>query len=219
MERWILRASLLTGVLVGLVALAWASGNRASVDEVALATKETGTAFESRTLSLGDIELHVVLVGPEQGPKVLLLHGFPEFWYTWHAQMAMLANAGYRVAAPDTRGANRSGKPSDAALYTDHRLADDVIGILDGLGWERAFLAGHDVGGGTAWQLVFEAPDRFRAAVIFNTPHPMTWGQARPEDDDESVSWFRSFFQLPVLPELVARAGDYRGAPLSRVAG
>ena len=123
--------------------------------------------------------------------------------------MAILARAGFRVAAPDTRGANRSGKPSDAADYTDQRFVHDVVEILDQLGWQRAYLAGHDVGGGTAWQLAFEAPERFRAAMIFNVPHPLAWENARPEDDSESVSWFRGFFRLPFLPEMVSRAGDY----------
>ncbi len=209
MKKILIRSMIAVGVLVGLLALVWISGNRDTVDEIEAASAKTGIAFESEMIAVGDLRLHVALAGPRQGPKVILLHGYPEFWYTWHAQMASLARAGFRVAAPDMRGTNRSDKPTDPAFYTGWHLADDVIGILDALGWQKAFLAGHDVGGGTAWQLVFDQPERFHAAMIFNTAHPSTWSQIRPEDDDESVSWFRTFFQIPFLPELVGRAGDW----------
>ena len=206
----IARALGLVGIaLVLLVWVAWVSGNRDPADELAVARSRLSVPLESRRIEAGDVTLHVVLAGPENGPPVLLLHGFPEFWFSWHGQMEHLARAGFRVAAPDMRGYNRSDKPPDPAVYSDAHLAADAVAVLDHLGWERAFLGGHDVGGGTAWKLAFEHPDRFRRAVIFNIPHPRVWEQAPPEDDAETVSWFRAVFRWPFVPELITRAGDW----------
>jgi pimeloyl-ACP methyl ester carboxylesterase len=123
--------------------------------------------------------------------------------------MAALARAGFRAMAPDLRGYNRSDKPADPALYTSDHFVGDVLGLLDAVGAESAFIAGHDVGGGVAWRLVLLHPERVRGAVIFNAAHPLTWERTRPEDDADTISWFRSFFRLPLLPELVARSGDW----------
>jgi pimeloyl-ACP methyl ester carboxylesterase len=151
----------------------------------------------------------VVFAGPEAGEPVLLLHGFPELWYSWHGAMGVLARAGYRAIAPDLRGYNRSEKPAGSGAYTGEAYARDVLGLLDALRIERAFLAGHDVGGGVAWRLVFEAPQRVRRAVIFSAPHPLAWQRANPSEDPDSISWFRTFFQIPLLPELATRAGGW----------
>jgi pimeloyl-ACP methyl ester carboxylesterase len=196
------------GLVVAVLA-AWRSGDRAPVDEVAVARSRLRVALDSRRIEAGDLTLHVALAGPQDGAPVLLLHGFPELWFSWHGQMERLAEAGFRVAAPDLRGYNRSDRPPDPALYTDAHLAADAVAVLDALGWERAFLAGHDVGGGIAWRLAFERPDRFRRAVIFNIPHPRAGDQARPEDAEETVSWFRTVFRWPFVPELITRAGDW----------
>ena len=205
-----MRSSAMAGVLVAtLLAIAWGSGSREPVDEVAHASRETGTFFESRLVEVDGVELHIVLAGPFDGPPVVLLHGFPEYWYAWRTHMAMLARAGFRVVAPDQRGANRSDKPSAAAEYTRQRLADDVIGILDSLGWEKAFIAGHDVGAGTTWQVVLESPQRVQAAIVFNGTHLLALNESRPQDDPDSVSWFRDFFLLPFVPELVSRTYDW----------
>ena len=196
-------------VLVGIVWLAWRSGGREPVNEIALAEAELGIDLESRRIPAGDVTLHVVAAGPEGGPPVVLLHGFPEFWYSWRHQLAALAEAGFRVLAPDLRGYNRSDKPSDAELYGQRHFVGDVLALLDRLGYEDAFVAGHDVGGGVAWRIVLLHPDRVRKAVIFNAGHPFVWRRARPADDAETISWFRRFFRLPWLPELVTRSGDW----------
>jgi len=158
---------------------------------------------------LGVALAHVVFAGPETGEPVLLLHGFPELWYSWHGVMGVLASKGYRVIAPDLRGYNRSEKPPAIEAYTGGRYAQDVLGLLDALGIERCFLAGHDVGGGVAWRLVFEHPERVRRAVILSAPHPLAWERANPRDDPDSISWFRTFFRIPFVPELAVRAGGW----------
>lgn len=195
--------------LTGMGWAAWRSGDRPPVDELAIAKARLGIELESRSVPTGAAALHVVFAGPEQGEPVLLLHGFPELWYSWHGVMGELARAGYRAIAPDLRGYNRSEKPPGKDAYTGAAYARDVIGLLDALRIERTFLAGHDVGGGVAWRLVFEQPERIRAAVILSSPHPLAWQRANPSDDPDSISWFRSFFRIPLLPELTTRAGGW----------
>lgn len=195
--------------LLGVVWAAWRSGDRPPVDEVAIAEARLGIELESRIVPTGAAALHVVFAGPEQGEPVLLLHGFPELWYSWHGVMGVLARAGYRAIAPDLRGYNRSEKPAGIQAYAGAGYARDVVGLLDALHIERTFLAGHDVGGGVAWRLVFERPERVSRAVILSAPHPLAWERANPSDDPASISWFRAFFRLPLLPELAARAGGW----------
>src|SRR5450755_2449921 len=98
-------------------------------------------------LQTNGITLHAAAAGPPEGPLVILLHGFPEFWYGWRGQIAPLAEAGLRVLAPDQRGYNLSDKPAGVAAYALDSLADDVLGLADALGRERLSVVGHDWGG------------------------------------------------------------------------
>ncbi len=100
--------------------------------------------MEHQQIAANGINLHVVQDGPSAGPLVILLHGFPEFWYGWRRQIPYLAAAGYRVWAPDQRGYNLSDKPDGIAAYTLNELAADVIGLMDAAGEEKAFVVGHD---------------------------------------------------------------------------
>lgn len=205
-----LRVLALVALVIAVAAgLAWRSGHRAPFDEVALAERRLGIPLDSRRIDTGEVTLHAVFAGPADGPPVVLLHGFPEFWFSWHRQMAALAAAGFRVVAPDQRGANRSDRPPDRSRYAGQHLRADLLGLLDALGWEDAYFGGHDVGGGVLWRLVYLNPERVRAAVIFNAGHPGMWSEVSPDDDPDSISWYRSFFRLPFLPELVGRSGGW----------
>jgi pimeloyl-ACP methyl ester carboxylesterase len=148
------------------------------------------------------IRLHVVAAGPADGPVVMLLHGFPEFWKGWSRQIGPLAAAGYRVIVPDQRGYNLSDKPKRVADYRLDVLAGDVLGILNALGVARAFIAGHDFGATVAWWLVVFHPERCRAAAMLNVPHPRVM-QRRLQGSFAQMarSWYMFFFQLPTLPE------------------
>ena len=95
-----------------------------------------------RSIESNGIKLHVVQAGPDTGPLILLLHGFPEFWYGWRAQIAALAQAGYRLWIPDQRGYNLSEKPTGLDDYNVDRLAADVIGLIDAAGVKDAILVG-----------------------------------------------------------------------------
>ena len=108
------------------------------------------TGLEHIDIQTNGMHLHTVQAGPQDGPLVVLLHGFPEFWYSWRNQLEPLAEAGYRVVAPDQRGYNLSDKPPGMAAYRVELLAADVVGLIDALGREKAYLAGHDWGAAVA---------------------------------------------------------------------
>lgn len=155
------------------------------------------------------VRLHVVDAGPPDGPLVVLLHGFPEFWYGWRHQIGGLASAGYRVWAPDQRGYNTSDKPAGAASYGVELLAADVVGLIDAAGREKVFVCGHDWGGVVAWRLAAVHPDRVERLVVINAPHGAVFGRhLRRNAAQMRRSWYVFFFQLSAVPEALLRLGD-----------
>jgi pimeloyl-ACP methyl ester carboxylesterase len=160
------------------------------------------TTLEDLTFRNGAIELHAVAAGPPDGPVAVLLHGFPEFWYSWHQQIAPLASAGFRVIVPDQRGYNKSSKPRGAASYALSELTSDVLAIADQLGQERIFLAGHDWGAAVAWSVALLDPQRIAKLAILNVPHPSVMRRYLNRNRRQlRRSWYMFFFQLPWLPE------------------
>lgn len=113
--------------------------------------------------------MHVAEAG--EGPLVVLLHGFPESWYSWRHQLTALADAGYHAVAPDQRGYGRTGGPEEVDQYTQLHLVGDVIGLIDALGEETAVVVGHDWGGPVAWHSALLRPDRVRAVASLSTPY------------------------------------------------
>jgi pimeloyl-ACP methyl ester carboxylesterase len=157
-----------------------------------------------RQIIANGINLHVVQDGPITGPFVILLHGFPEFWYGWRRQIPFLAAAGYRVWAPDQRGYNLSEKPNGISAYTLEDLAADVIGLIDAAGHEKAFLVGHDWGAAVAWWIALKYPERLTKMVIINVPHgAVLMKHLRRNFAQVRKSWYMFFFQLPYLPEIL----------------
>lgn len=128
------------------------------------------TEITHRTIDAGGISLHIAEAGPAGGPVVLLLHGFPECWYSWRRQMTALAEAGYRAVAPDQRGYGGSDAPGTVDAYTIFDLVGDVIGVLDAVGAERAVVVGHDWGAPVAWHTALLRPDRVRGVVGLSVP-------------------------------------------------
>src|SRR5262245_31448018 len=200
-------------VAIAVVAFALASflsGRQPPLDVVAQTARRDGIELDSRLVATNGTRLHVVQAGPSDGPPVVLLHGYPEFWWGWHEQIARLSRAGFRVVVPDQRGYNASDKLADIAAYRVPVLTGDIIGLLDALGVSRADLAGHDWGGAIAWHLAIEHPERFRRLVMFNAPHPRAFKDVRDEPgQEETINWFRTFFQLPWVPEATARLGNW----------
>jgi pimeloyl-ACP methyl ester carboxylesterase len=166
---------------------------------------------ESRFVDTGEVTLHTVQAGPEDGSPVLLLHGFPEFWYCWHEHVRPLANAGHRVVVPDQRGYNRSDKPDGVDAYRIDRLAADIVGILDALDRDAAAVVGHDWGGVVGWWVALHHPDRVRRLCALNAPHPTVFRERfRRSWSQRWRWWYAGFFQVPALPEATLRAGDFR---------
>ena len=156
--------------------------------------------------------MHVAEAGPADGPLVVLLHGFPEFWYGWRHQIGALAAAGYRVLAPDQRGYHLSDRPRGLDAYAVDRLAADVIGLIAARGRDTATVVGHDWGAGVAWWLALRHPSWLERMAILNVPHPAVLLRHLRRDPTQWLrSWYILFFQLPRLPEALLRANDYAG--------
>jgi pimeloyl-ACP methyl ester carboxylesterase len=126
------------------------------------------TATTNRTVATNGVELHVVEAG--EGFPVVLAHGFPELSYSWRHQMGALADAGYHAIAPDQRGYGRSSRPEAIEDYDILHLTDDLLGILDDVGEERAVFVGHDWGSLVAWQMALLHPDRVAGVVGMSVP-------------------------------------------------
>lgn len=160
---------------------------------------------------LDEATLHVAVAGPEDGEPVVLLHGFPEFWWGWRRQIPGLVAAGYRVVAPDQRGYGLSDKPRGAAAYGVRRLAADVAALIDATCGGRAHLVGHDWGGVVAWAVGALYPERLTSLSVLDAPSlSVTGAYARRHPSQALKSAYVGFFQVPVLPELVLSAGGYR---------
>lgn len=152
-------------------------------------------------MQLSDVRLHYVEDGT--GPLVVLLHGFPDFWYSWRHQLPALVDAGYRVVAPDMRGYNLSDKPRKISEYSLDRLATDVVELITALGEPRAHVVGHDWGGVVAWAVAAWHPDVVGRLVILNAPHIDEYRRALAKPKQFAKSWYTGLFQLPGVPALL----------------
>ena len=169
------------------------------------------SSLETLAFQSGEIGLHAVAVGPKDGPVVVLLHGFPEFWYGWRKQIEPLAAAGFRVIAPDQRGYNLSSKPAGVVSYALPELVSDIIAIADQLGQEKIFLAGHDWGGAVAWSAALLYPQRIAKLAVLNCPHPSIMLKFLNTRLRQLLrSWYVFFFQLPWLPETFFSVFNYQ---------
>jgi pimeloyl-ACP methyl ester carboxylesterase len=172
---------------------------RAALCPVTCPTASTagGPAFEHRFVQAGGLRYHIVEGG--QGPLVLLLHGFPEFWYSWRRQLPALAER-FRVVAIDLPGYNLSDPSPDG--YGLQRLVGHLAELVPALGAEQAHLVAHDWGGVLGWGLAMWAPERVAKLAILNAPHPATYlRELRRNPRQMLKSWYVGFFQLPRLPE------------------
>lgn len=127
------------------------------------------TDITHRFIETNGIRMHIAEAG--QGPLVMLLHGFPEYWYSWHHQLTALAEAGYHAVAPDQRGYGQTDRPDQIDQYTRLHLAGDIIGLLDVLGEQQMVVVGHDWGAFVAWDLALLRPDRVRGVSTMSVPY------------------------------------------------
>lgn len=166
---------------------------------------------ESIYRDVNGVELHAVAAGADTDPLVVLLHGFPEFWYGWHRHIAPLVDAGYRVLVPDQRGYNASEKPSGTRPYRVTELTRDVRELLDAENRPSAHVVGHDWGGVVAWYLALRFPETIDRLGIVNAPHPVAFQRTvRTNRQQLRKSWYAFYFQLPRLPEWASKRNDFR---------
>jgi pimeloyl-ACP methyl ester carboxylesterase len=169
---------------------------------------------ESTYRDVDGVRLHVVAAGETEDPLVVLLHGFPDFWYGWHHQLVALADAGYRVLVPDQRGYNLSDAPEGLDAYRISRLSGDVRALIESEGRESAHVVAHDWGGGAAWDLALRHPETVDRLAILNSPHPSVFRETLQSNPRQLArSWYMLAFQLPVVPERVL--GANHGARLA----
>jgi len=158
-------------------------------------------------ITTNGIRLHYVTQG--NGPLMLFLHGFPEFWYSWRHQIPEFAKD-YKVVAIDLRGYNDSDKPTDASAYSMPEFVKDVQGVIAGLGYDKCVLVGHDWGGAIAWSFAYAHPEMLERLIILNLPHPAKFVEGLRTPQQLFRSWYIFFFQLPFLPELLIQLNDYQ---------
>lgn len=155
--------------------------------------------WQHYTEKVGEIKLHYVKHG--SGPLIIMLHGFPEFWYSWRHQIAELSKY-YTVVAPDMRGYGDSDKPEGVKNYRPDKVAGDIINLIKHLGYEKAHIVAHDWGGGIAWNIAQHHPEVIDKLVVLNCPIPAVLGKhLRSNWTQIKKSWYMFFFQLPWLPE------------------
>jgi pimeloyl-ACP methyl ester carboxylesterase len=143
--------------------------------------------------------------GPEQGEPVVLLHGFPQDSTSWRLVEPLLHANGLRTLAPDQRGYSPGARPPGRGHYRSSELALDVLGLLDAAGLESAHVVGHDWGGGVAWLLASQYPERVRSLTVLSTPHPRALMRSMYRSAQGLKSSYMLFFQVPVVPEAMLR--------------
>lgn len=186
-----------------------AAGDDAGSDDSAGSDNSAG----SDTIDAGSgATLHTVTAGDPADPLVVLLHGFPDFWYGWRDQIPALVEAGYRVVVPDQRGYNLSEKPDGVGSYRVGRLSADIAAVIRSTGRESAHVVGHDWGATVAWDLALRRPSLVDRLGILNVPHPTVFRRMLRRSPRQLLrSWYVFSFQLPVVPEWGLRRNDCAG--------
>jgi len=170
--------------------------------------------WKHRAVSANGIRLHVAECG--EGPLVVLLHGFPEFWWSWRHQLTALADQGYHAVAVDLRGYGDSDKPPRG--YDLWTLAGDVAGLIRALGEDRAHVIGHDWGGLIGWTVTALQPRLVQSLAVLAAPHPLAVRSSVVRDvrgQGRATASYALGFQLPRWPERSLRADD--GARVERI--
>lgn len=165
-----------------------------------------GLELEHGFADSSGVKIHYAAAG--KGPVIVLIHGFPDFWYTWRAQMPALVKAGYRVVAIDQRGYNASDKPERVEDYALPLLVEDVVAVLKHHEVKKGIIVGHDWGGLVAWTFAMTHPDMIDRLIILNLPHPRgIWRELANNPDQQKASAYARAFQKPDAAKLVTADG------------
>ncbi|MCW2544549.1 MAG: Soluble epoxide hydrolase [Frankiales bacterium] len=174
--------------------------------------------WRHRDVTASGLRFHVAEHGPSDGPLVLLLHGFPEFWWSWRHQLVALGEAGFHAVAPDLRGYGATDKPPRG--YDGYTLAADVAGLVRALGAESAHVVGHDWGAAVAWGAATLHPRSVNRLSVLSIPHPNRMRDVFFTDPHQlRMSSYMAFFQTPKVPENRLTAGDLVSDLLTRWGG
>ncbi|WP_427160007.1 alpha/beta fold hydrolase [Aliinostoc sp. HNIBRCY26] len=163
-------------------------------------------SWQHAYINTNGIKLHYVTQGT--GRLMLMLHGFPEFWYSWRHQIPKFAEK-FQVVALDLRGYNDSDKPVNKSAYVMDEFIKDIAEVIQGLGHDSCILVGHDWGGAIAWNFAYAHPEMVERLIILNLPHPAKFTQGLLTLSQLRRSWYIFLFQLPWLPELMLKADSY----------
>lgn len=156
-------------------------------------------------IHVNGIRMHYVQAGT--GPLVVLLHGFPEFWYSWRHQIAALSPY-FTVVAPDLRGYNDTEKPDWG--YEVDVLTTDVSELIRALGYQQAHVVGHDWGGALAWHLAITMPEYVAQLAVLNLPHPARFARGTLGNPLQLLrSSYIGLFQVPFAPEFIIGANNF----------
>lgn len=162
---------------------------------------------EDRFVDNKGVKIHYVVTGQAQGPMVLLVHGFPDFWYTWRHQMSALSDR-FRVVAVDMRGYNQSDKPKGVENYAMPLLVSDLAAVIAAEKREHAIVVGHDWGGAVSWNLAMHRPDLVELLVILNLPHPNGLArEMRNNPEQQKNSQYAFNFQEPNAHQALTAEG------------
>ncbi|BCL34989.1 alpha/beta fold hydrolase [Nostoc sp. MS1] len=170
----------------------------------------TQDTWQHEYITTNGVKLHYVTQGT--GPLMLMLHGFPECWYSWRHQIPVFAQH-FQVVAVDLRGYNDSDKPKEQSAYVMDEFIKDIEGLIRGLGHEKCILVGHDWGGAIAWSFAYAHPNMVERLIILNLPHPAKFSQGLFQPQQLLRSSYIFLFQLPGIPELLLQSGDYQIIP------
>jgi pimeloyl-ACP methyl ester carboxylesterase len=166
----------------------------------------TMPGIEHRFIEVNGTRMHYVTAG--QGPLMLMLHGFPEFWYSYRHQIPVFAKS-FKVVALDLPGYNDSAVPANG--YDVPSLTADLAALIEKLGYEKAVLMAHDWGGALAWNIAINYPEKIEKLIILNMPHPAKLAENLRSNPRQMLrSWYVLFFQLPWLPEKAIAFNNYK---------
>ncbi len=164
-------------------------------------------SWQHEYITTNGVKLHYVTQG--EGPLMLMLHGFPEFWYSWRHQIPEFAKD-FKVVALDLRGYNDSDKPANQSAYVMAEFIRDIEGVIKGLGYDKCILVGHDWGGAIAWNFAYAHPEMVERLIVLNIPHPAKFAEGIRTPQQLMRSSYMFLFQLPWLPELLIQSADYQ---------
>lgn len=166
------------------------------------------TDAQYATLASG-LRLHYASAGEPGRPLLLFLHGFPEFWYAWQAQLVLFGDSHFAVA-PDLRGYNLSDQPHEVSAYRPKLLLQDISQLIDALGYQRCVIIGHDWGGALAWQFAVRHPERLQRLLIINATHPVPFAEGLAHDPaQQAASQYMNWLRAEGSEQALAR-DDFR---------